>query len=299
MPVKRELLLASNADTTNINYETKWIMWTNFCDLREIPYTSITTTIAADFVAFMYKYLRDMSGQYAGAILTAVSSTLLKHHDVEWTRPRYIRAMLEGFTRKRPAIARPKLPWSVYHSFAMFKWIIKRKDMSSFSKGLAILFGSIGLLRPNEIAVSTTNRPVLRGHIHFHPNFQQPTDVILTLYGRKTAQNTHKPIPITLGCHCNTKFGGLASHLICPVHLAQEYVTLRDSIHGNDPSLPFLLKNNGRIVNYENLRVWIKQCIGKLNDKLPFEMDPELYMPHSLRVGGCTDMVRDGEPQLD
>ena len=40
---------------------------------------------------------------------------------------------------------------------------------------------------------------------------------------------------------------------------------------------------------------WMKKCIHAINRKENLSLKPEEYTPHSLRVGGCTDLARNGD----
>eukprot|EP01083_Nonionella_stella_P140536 431073_1 len=251
--------------------------WLNFCDLRELSYKDLNTTTASDFIAFLYDYCPDMTGKTAGSTLTAVTSLLLKKERVEWTRNKYISDLLKGFRVKRPVAEHPKMPWSVYHSYYMMKHCVKRSNLVMFAKGIAMLWGNIGLLRPNEIAYGSTKKTILRKDVEFHPSFNRPTDIIITIHGRKNEEDPNKNIEITMGCHCSTPFGGKSSHLICPVHRAREYCIAADKKHGSDPNRPSFCAgiNKSNILTYSRSQIqrWVKNVFDKLNDKLNIKLD--------------------------
>ena len=55
------------------------------------------------------------------------------------------------------------------------------------------------------------------------------------------------------------------------------------------------MKANGNLVTYENVRVFMKECIHTMNARMKWKMKLSEYTPHSLRVGGCVDMARNGD----
>ena len=72
----------------------------------------------------------------------------------------------------------------------------------------------------------------------------------------------------------------------------------RNKFHNKSirPSDFFFVQKNKKPFNYDNLNKWMHQVIILLNKKLKFKIDPSCHTPHTLRQGGCTDMVRHGVP---
>ena len=62
-----------------------------------------------------------------------------------------------------------------------------------------------------------------------------------------------------------------------------------------NPKDYFLVRYNGKPLQYQHFNTWMKNVIRILNFKLRTKMNPKHYTPHVLRVGGCTDRARNGE----
>jgi hypothetical protein len=124
------------------------------------------------------------------------------------------------------------------------------------------------------------------------------SEAYITIDHSKTNQFA-RPEVINCPCHCTHRTKKLFGNVritadICPFHTLQRYITLRNEHFGSDPSEPLLLKDNGHVLNSKNLSAYMRRVICAINKSLNFQLNPDHYPPHSLRVGGATDLARSG-----
>ena len=54
------------------------------------------------------------------------------------------------------------------------------------------------------------------------------------------------------------------------------------------------MKSNDKPSSYDNMNVFLKNCIKHMNNDYNVNFDPKEYTPHSLRVGCCLQKL--GKP---
>ena len=148
-------------------------------------------------------------------------------------------------------------------------------------------------MRPSEYAKTRFSQPLTLQQIEFHPSFTYPTSLIVNLYRSKTNQHNNKEM-IIMGCTCKKQI--LGTWCPCVVHHIKHYINFRNTIYGDNPNGYFFMKSNGKPLSYDNMNVFLKNCIKHMNNNYNVNFDPKEYTPHSLRVGGCTDFARRGKP---
>eukprot|EP01083_Nonionella_stella_P158008 513619_1 len=237
-----------------------------------------------------------MSGQQADAILSGVTSILRKTCRCTWERDRYIADLLKGFKVWRPAKHKHKMPWSIYHTRAMYTHCVSSNELDDLCRGLATDMACTALFRPGELSWRDKDSTLLQiNDVYFHPSFEQCTDMIVYLRGRKTA-TPGMTVPVPVPCICVKPLGGLRGRDICPVERAKQYVIARDKVFRSKPSDPFFMKQNGRRLYYRNLNDWVHECIDRINKATGLTMVVADYTGHTMRLGGSSDRARDGYP---
>ncbi len=160
-----------------------------------------------------------------------------------------------------------------------------------------IFLGHEGMFRPNEVSKTTLGPVLTRGQITFTPTKNNPTDLTITLYKSKTNQ-IGRPERTSIPCRCHKKYTGI--WVPCTVHHMLHYLKMRDTIFGKNKSDPLFPKNigsaKGKPFSYANLYQCLKDCIRLIRTKSNIYIKTKYYSPHCLRVGGCVDMARNGEP---
>ncbi len=280
--------------STKHSYGNDWIKWCDFCNYVDNKIYHITTDLAIDFICFLYRFELVTSGTAASKTLTGVAGTLVDF-GINFQRSPLVTKYVKGFVRLRPPIRREKRPWSVYHCRLLFKHIIQPNINNFYIIAMTsmILIGYSGLLRPGELSKRQFNQTLNRNQIQFHPNILNPTDLIITLFHSKT-NKIGKKERIIIPCVCNEKVAGIDCP--CPVHHIKYYVSLRDAMFGLQGPL-FVKdkgKRKGKPLSYYCLRTFLHKVIIIFNKYLPFDLDPDMYTPHCLRIGGTTDLARSG-----
>ena len=279
--------------STRTNYSTGFHRWQTFCDFVGYDYFKLNDKIARHFIGYMHAYL-DISGDNADKTLTAVKSTLLECN-VFYNRSPFVTGLIKGFKIDRPVNPNPTKPLSVYHLRYMIAWCVKKRDFTDWALSCAVLLAFFGMTRPGEVAPRTTTSKFMltRGQVKFHPNMDNPTDVIVSLYGSKT-NRTGKLELISVGCYCKTKMCGVT--VPCPLHRVLKYAKARDGLYGYDPKAMFFIKeSNGVTVLYNNMHSYLQRVIKTINEKKNLNMILSDYTPHCARIGGTTERARNGE----
>ena len=295
--VTRHLLEASIADSTSVGYNRYFEYWKEFCDDEGLSYSFIDDEIAADFICWLW-WIGMASGDEASKTLTSVTTLLLRHNCV-YKRNKRISGMIKGFKKLRPPKRRYKKPWSLYHTQFMRKHCIDTGSVSAMALSSGVILGYYGFLRPGEYSKNGSKYVLKRKQVTFFPNLQKPKDVIITLTHSKTNQ-FGKRETISIPCLCHKKF--VNEWVPCPVHHLKHYVSLRDNLFPKREN--FLIKANGKDVSFTNMTKFIRKCIDDMNAHFypkwkhkygNYLMNLKDYTPHSLRIGGCTDLARSGE----
>jgi len=241
----------------------------------------------------------NIEGPQASRILTAVTSIFLNRGTIFMRNPQ-ISAMLRGFKKLRPGTARIRKPWSFYHNHLFRRYILRPNDITSMASAAAIIgLGWGGLMRPGEIGKATHSPLLTRGQISFFYKGRHVssnlTTILITLYRSKTNKG-RRPDKIHISCLCHKHFCG--HQVICPAHVLERYIIMRDRAfpHRRGSQEPLLLKEDGRYVSARNLTSWLRSAIRRINHRTGYQLTAAHYSGHSLRLGGCTDRARNGDP---
>ena len=148
-------------------------------------------------------------------------------------------------------------------------------------------------MRPSEYAKSRFATNLLLKQIKFHPSINYPNTLIIELYNSKMNKYGKKEL-IIMDCTCKKRILGVWCP--CPVHHTKYYINIRNKYFKYSKESYLLIKNNGKPVTYDNINNFLKNCIKFINNKYKLKFDAKEYTPHSLRVGGCTDLSRLQKP---
>ena len=166
-------------------------------------------------------------------------------------------------------------------------------DFLHTSIWLGMLFGYFGRMRPGEYTKTQYSTPLTSKQITWNPSADSPREVIITFKRSKTNRHGARHELITMGCNCGHKRFGHPSP--CPVHLLLKFIKMRKQRFGSMKiSEPILVDHKNRMLKYDLLRKFIKRGILLVSQKIRIKLNPKYYTPHSLRVGGCTDLSRIG-----
>lgn len=237
-----------------------------------------------------------MTGEYAGKILSAVTALFL-NEGTFFTRSPTLRAALKGFCALRFNPKRIRKPWSLYHNILFRRYYLDPDDLDSMVQAAAIIaLGWGGLMRPGEIGFGKGGHMLTRGQITMMDDSKgRITTVLVTLHKSKTNRG-RKPDRIYISCLCKERFCG--QRVVCPAHILVRYVRMRDRYFpkAKRPNEALLLRSDGKCVSYRDILRWIRQAILCFNKEANLRLDPAHYAGHSLRLGGCTDRARNGDP---
>ena len=274
-----------------MNYAQGQRLWLDFCVEQHIDPSIFNERRAQDFVCFMYQS-GTMSGDAADKYLTAVTALHFECTGRRLIRSDFVSALLKGFKRKRVKVWRSKLPWSFHHN----RWLVKVTDLKIYDELVlcaSVLLGYGGMLRPGEFAKTQWSPLLTYGQLQFHPNKSAATDLVITLHCSKT-NKIGKPERIIVSCYCKTKVCNVWTP--CPVHFMLKYLSERDKVFPTTSASPLLIKRNGYVVSYQNVRRFLRSKIKCIADASGKELNVQGYPPHCLRVGATTDRARAGDP---
>ncbi len=160
-----------------------------------------------------------------------------------------------------------------------------------------IFLGHEGMFRPNEISKTRFGPVLTRGQIKFVPSNKNARDLIITLHKSKTNQ-IGRPEEIIIPCRCHKKYTGI--WIPCTVHHTLHFLKIRDKIFKMDKNKPLFPKDKGvakgKPFSYTNLIKYLNDSVRLIRQKSSVRIKTKYYTPHCLRVGGCVDMARNGEP---
>ena len=254
---------------------------------------------AINFVAWCYRFTSLNSGLTSKALTAATSYH--KDNGISFDRKRYpaIKRHLDGYKHLRPPSRRGKLPFSDFHIEKMFCYCINKHRYDDVKHSAAVLLGKILLLRPGEISFNTRTprKRLTNGHIVWFPSFSRPLEISIKVERSKTNRFGEKLETIYAPCICQD----LSRIIPCLVHYPKYWITVRNTFYGcvfdkND----FLFINTNRSpYRYDSLNQFMSKVILNINSHLKLNMNPHHYTPHSLRLGGCTDMVRYGRTAFE
>ena len=279
------------AQGTKANYTRHLLYWFRFCgitfhDPLEPSYQAIEM-----FIGYLFCYT-NVNGDQAGRILTALNNHFIEAK-IDWYRPKWISYLLKGYRTLKPKKLRPKRPFChiLIHHFN--KHVYTENDFLQTSIWLGMLFGYFGGMRPGEYTKTQYSTPLTLRQVTWNPSADSPREVIITLKKSKTNRHGARHEQITMGCNCGRRRFGHPSP--CPVHLLLKFIKMRKQRFGAlKLSEPILVDHRNRMLKYDSLRKFIKGGIVLVSQNTGIKLNPKYYTPHSLRVGGCTDLSRAG-----
>lgn len=261
-----------------------------FCAREELDPDNASVKQLMEFVVFMY---RDTPAKF-NAAKSAISA--LKHYwneqgkDFRLNQKSIITRMMRGYREKKPSDTRPTKPFSYFHLMAVRKKGII--DTNTYIgklvwKALHIGYfygGRIGEYSPK----SRRDWPFIlnRGDVEIVRNKSKwIISIIIDFKKHKANRFGLYDAKIAVDCVC-----GKMDY--CPIHEAiWKFLKVRDYHYGTDPKIPLLMKLDGMPLSQTHVRNLMKNIARALG------LNPKFYVPHSLRSGRCTDLVRARKPE--
>ena len=286
-------LMRENAVSTGTkaNYARELQHWFRFCAITFHDPLDPSCHAIEIFIGYLFCYT-DVNGDQAGRTLTALRNHFLESK-IDWFRPQWITYLLKGFRSLKPKKIRPKRPFCHILIYYFNKYVFTEGDFLHTSIWLGMLFGYFGGMRPGEYTKTSHSTPLLLKQITWNPSADAPREVIITLHRSKTNRHGAKKEQITLDCNCGKHRFGYPSP--CPVHLLVKFLMMRKQKFGSMKlSQPLLVDYKNKRLKYDLLRKFIKNGITTVSKRTGVTLSPRYYTPHSLRVGGCTDLSRLG-----
>ena len=109
----------------------------------------------------------------------------------------------------------------------------------------------------------------------------------------KTNRHGSKREQITLGCNCGSE--GLGYDSPCPVHLLVKFILMmKKKFASMSLSEQILVDYKNQGLRCDLLKKFIKRGNTTVSQEIGIKLNPKNYTPHSLRVGGCTDLCMAG-----
>ena len=106
----------------------------------------------------------------------------------------------------------------------------------------------------------------------------------IILQFRQDKTNKEGIYPGTVEAVCSCESG------LCPVHVIERYLKIRDNVWDNVKDSPLLIGSNGKPMRQQHVNNLIKNLAEKAG------LEPLLYSSHSLRSGRATDLARALKP---
>ena len=281
--------------STRKTYDGHLDIYLNWCKDKHHDPISPTCDIIQDFISWCYNYT-EFTGGVMCSTITGIMS-YIKDNGKYFDRSKHpvIRRQLDGFLKKRPPKKRPKRPIMDVFVLICFKHIINTKKYIGWVVGAAICLGYWHGMRPGEY---TKHSGTLSYHIlrvknqYFGPiGSKHHTENVIILFDGSKTNRVHKHTEI-LACSCTCK-----SHpsLPCSLHWFKGFLKARYKQFGDpDKNDPLFLLPGKKILKYEHAANCIKTTIEYINDKYGLNLNIDLYALHGLRVGACTDKMRQG-----
>ncbi len=286
--------------STRKNYGDHYPYWVAFCDWYEIDVDDLNVSNSLDFLAWAYRKT-SLNASQVDKVLTSVAS-VLKDKGETFNRKDFptIRRHLDGYRFHRPPAKRKKLPICNILINYFFQFCIDFRKYNDVINGIGCLLGHDLGLRPGEYTFKQTSpQKLLRlQHIRFTPNKHNPKEITIIIPFSKTNPHNDKLELVHTECVCVYK-GFKTLERPCLVHLVLHYFKMRFHWFNNNPLLlkePFLLLKNKKHYRFDHIRNFIWNAILIINKRKKLQLNPEVYTPHALRVGGCTDKAREGYP---
>ena len=223
--------------------------------------------------------------------------TALKHYwseqgiDFRCNERSLISKVLKGYQDLKPSDKRPTKPFSYFHLMKVIeKGLINTKCYAGKSTLGILSFGYFYGGRVGEYSPKSRSEWKLiiqRGDIEFIYKSVKRKKVISIIADFKEHKANRFGLwdaKISVDCVCG-------SMRFCPIHSALlPFISARDAIFGNDPDVPLFMQLNGMPISQTHMRNLMKNLARGLG------LNEKFYVPHSLRSGRCTDLVRARKP---
>ena len=134
----------------------------------------------------------------------------------------------------------------------------------------------------------------MNGNIEWIPSYKNAKEISLQVMFSKTNKKGDKLEKVYVRCNCKDE----TAVIPCTVCHLKYWIKFRNNFHHKKfkTSDFLLILKNGKPFRYDHLNNFMYNAIVNLNKRLNLQFNPHHYPPHSLRLGGCTDMARYGEP---
>ena len=289
----KQLLRDGIASSTRTEYDKYINYWFDFCDWDCIHIMDVTEDNLLNFITWCLVKTTLNSGQVSKTI-TSVGSWL-KENGVSFIRKDFptIKRAIDGYFKRRPPTIRRKKPFCHIHCELMFRYVDVH-DFNDMTATTVVLLAYKLLLRPSEIAHSyNSKKKLLNQHIVFIPSFGNPKEISVTILYSKTNQQNKRLEKLFSPCTCYTD-----KKIPCVVHRLRTYILWRNRKFNNKFTAkdPVFVTKTRKIFRYQHLNNFMFNVIKLINRSKNIKLNPANYTPHALRVGGCTDMARNGEP---
>ena len=259
----------------------------DFCAAKDLDPLTATSRQAAAFIWYMYSDTTKKHGQAQKAMTPVAHFWACNGIDFDRRQFPVISKMLKGYKVKRPSEERPKRPFTYFHLLGILDLI----DRETFTGWMIWFAADIGYFLGGRIGEYLPNvredwpQVLQRGDVEFIGK-EKVVGLIVDFKRHKTNKYGLYNAKVGVKCTCV----GTNTDPLCPVHIALQYIRLRDREYGSDPDKPLILSLKGMPMTQNHFRNFMKKAAVHLG------LDPKYYSPHSLRSGRCTDLKRANKP---
>ena len=269
-------------DRTRASYNNLLNDFYLFCEFYGHDPLVMSVRVAQEYIVYLF-YFTDHKHGAADRRITALGH-YWKRHGYNWDRRSNpsLAAMFKGYRKRKPSARRIRYPFTFFHMEKAFENInLKTYTGLLIASGLCIGYffgGRIGEYSPRSR--NDWHQVLLRKDLQFVGPKKRYTALIIDFKTHKT--NKYGLYCGKVECICSCETG------ICPVHILDKFVRLRDKEFGREDawSDPLLLKLN----NYPLAQYAINNMIK--NFIIEMGLNPKFYSSHSLRSGRATDLAR-------
>ena len=282
------LCQAAIQPSSNQTYSSALNPYWDFCAINGLDPLQATTMQAAGFIWYLYQETTKRHGQAEKAV------TALGHfwacNGINFDRRQHpvLSKMLKGYRAKKPSEQRPTKPFTYFHLWGILS-LLDRNTFTGWMTWFALDVGHFMGGRVGEYLVKCRRdwpEVLQREDIEFIRRGLKIISMIIDFKRHKTNKYGLYNAKVSVKCTCI----GTTTDPLCPVHIAVQYIKLRDREYGSDPKKPLILSLKGMPMTQQHLRNFMKKAAIHLG------LEPKYYVPHSLRSGRCTDLRRAGKP---
>ena len=282
------LCSAAIQPSSNENYQKALAPYFDFCAGNDADPLTATPRHAAGFIWYLYDKTTVKHGQATKAMTALVHFWACNGINFERRQFPVLSKMLKGYHILKPSDTRPKKPFSYWHLLKLIPFI-DRNTFYGWMIWMAVdahhFFGG----RIGECLVNSREdwpKVLSRGDIQKVGRRRRTTGLILNFGKHKTNKYGLYNAKVSVKCTCSET----ETDPLCPVHIALQYLKLRDREYGTDPSYPLIMNLKGMPMTQYHFRNFMKRAALYLG------LDPNDYSPHSCRSGRCTDLRRANKP---